>query len=285
MAVYGNTTCPANDLVGAATCLDCIEFILQRCTNATTAFQLCPPELFVEIIKINHLRSRTATAKQPRRLKAYSGGATISPDDEELARREATDIMARVAAFSPDLWADHKQHQPSRASWALAGTLYQAAVTMYCIGSLQSASVLPPRCPVLDARRAACLRLAHAILSAEGGGLLASPSTRRFMLWPLVVMGVEAGAAQEEGEEMEGQSGGGGYGATLKAFVSEQLVKLAGDLGTNVPLTAKGVLDVFWAGYPSLLPVSYGRARWDDCFDRPYVLTAQIAVDTGQLGG
>ncbi|KLU90980.1 hypothetical protein MAPG_09505 [Magnaporthiopsis poae ATCC 64411] len=131
VAVYGNTTCPANDLVGASTCLDCIDFIVQRCTNATTAFQLCPPELFTEIIKINHLRSRAATAKtQPRQIKTCpGGGAAVSPDDDELTR-EATEIMARVAAFSPDLWADRKQHQPSRASWALAGTLYQASVMM-----------------------------------------------------------------------------------------------------------------------------------------------------------
>ncbi|KAL8369694.1 hypothetical protein RB595_000164 [Gaeumannomyces hyphopodioides] len=282
VAVYGNTTCPADDLVGTSTCLDCVEFIPECCANNTTPFVLCPPELFVEIIKINHLRWRAATAKQAQRPEHDPCGAIIKAHDEELTR-SAMEIMAHVAAFSPDLWADHKRHQPSRSSWVLAGRLYQAVVMMYCIGSLQSASVLPHHSPVLDARQAACLRLAHAALSAEQGGLLASPSTRRFMLWPLVVMGVEAGATLDDEGEDDGR--GGSYGATLKAFVSEQLVTLAADLGTNVPLTAKGVLDVFWARFPPSSSPGYGRARWDDCFDRPYALTTQIAVDTGRLRG
>ncbi|EJT82460.1 hypothetical protein GGTG_02433 [Gaeumannomyces tritici R3-111a-1] len=282
VAVYGNTTCPADDLVGTSTCLDCVEFILKRCAENTTPFLLCPPGLFVEIIKINHLRWRAATATQERRAEHKPSGAIMNVHDHGLTG-EAMEIMVRVAAFSPDLWADHKRHQSSRSSWALAGRLYQAVVTIYCISSLRSASVLPHHSHVLDACQAACLRLAHAVLSAEQGGLLASPSTRRFMLWPLVVMGVEAAAARDD--ERDGEDGSGSYGATLRVFVSEQLVKLSADLSTNVPLTAKGVLDVFWAKLPPSLSPEYGRARWDDCFDRPYALTTQIAVDTDRLGG
>lgn len=74
------------------------------------------------------------------------------------------------------------------------------------------------------------------------------------MLWPLVMLGMEA---------VHG-------GAAMRSFVAKELPELSRHIGTYVPLTAKAVLEKFWAS---------GETRWDACFDRPYAFAAQIAVD------
>lgn len=79
-----------------------------------------------------------------------------------------------------------------------------------------------------------------------------------FMLWPMVLLGVEA---------VNG-------GAAMRAFVAEKLAEMSRGVGTHVPLTAKGVLESFWAS---------GETCWDACFDRPYAFTTQIAVDTSRV--
>lgn len=78
------------------------------------------------------------------------------------------------------------------------------------------------------------------------------------MLWPLVVLGVEAVNGDLE----------------MRSFVEKQLPEMSRQVGTSVPLTAKAVIERFWAS---------GETRWDACFDRPYVFVTQIAVDLQQL--
>lgn len=79
------------------------------------------------------------------------------------------------------------------------------------------------------------------------------------MLWPLVVLGVEAADLGR---------------MAIREFVKEQLEGMSRHAGTYVPLTAKSVLERFWAS---------GKTSWDSCFDRPYVFTTQIAVDMSRL--
>jgi hypothetical protein len=62
----------------------------------------------------------------------------------------------------------------------------------------------------------------------------------------------------------------------IRAFVVQALLALAHHSGSCVPLTAKQVLEAFWAS---------GQTGWDACFARPYVFTGQIAVDTRRLYG
>lgn len=95
-------------------------------------------------------------------------------------------------------------------------------------------------------------------LQATLGAALPSPSIRSCMLWPLVVLGV---AAAEES-------------VALQAFVADQLVLLSRHLGTHVPITAKLMLETFWAS---------GQTRWDACFDRPYVFTTFLSLDIHQM--
>lgn len=77
---------------------------------------------------------------------------------------------------------------------------------------------------------------------------LASPKINRFLLWPLVVLGVEAVHSDAE----------------TRGFVVAQLQLLSRDVGTSVPIFAKNVLESFWKS---------GHTRWDACFDRAYAFT------------
>ena len=70
------------------------------------------------------------------------------------------------------------------------------------------------------------------------------PSVRKFMLWPLVVAGVEAAH----------------HSIYEKDWVEEQLALLSKDAGSSSPLKAITVLKAFWIKE---------RGSWDDCFDVP----------------
>ena len=203
-------------------------------------FLICPPPLFSEIIKINHLRAQAA------RFDVYATTAAAH------LTREAYRILSRIDAISLDEWAESKPS--SRDDWLLAGKAYQAAVTLYCISSLQSQSVLPTDSAPLSARRAADARFLETVL----GEALPSPKINRYMLWPLVVLGLEAVRS----------------GPATRRFVGNQLAEMSRFVGTHAPLAAMAVLERFWAS---------GGSRWDECFDRPYAFVIQIAIDMSKM--
>ncbi|KAI2622494.1 fungal-specific transcription factor domain-containing protein [Hypoxylon sp. NC1633] len=236
VAVIGNTTCPASDLAMTSLQLDALEFLLQEYADSLFPFQMCPLPLFAEIIRTNHLRMQ-ATSRDAFKTKNIS--------------KEAYELLERVNDFSPEQWGQSKPS--SKEDWMLIGSVYQAAVTLYCILSFQSLSILP----TTPALRGCCATHAHRlhILLNEG---LSSPKTKRSLLWPLVVLGVEA--VHES--------------AAMRAFVSRRLSDLGHDAGIYAPLTAKHVLETFWGS---------DEVHWDACFDRPYAFTTQIAVDTSGL--
>ena len=216
-----------------------LDTILELSSTALTPFQMCPPPLFAEIIRINHIRLQA--------VKHVSQASKV-----EALSHEAYDILSRIQDFSSEQWANSKPR--SKQDWTVVGDVYQTAVTLYCVSSLQSLSVLPTT-PSLKAECAAHAQLLHSSLTLA----VARPRIKRFTLWPLVVLGVEA--AQQ------------GRGA-MRDFVAGQLPILSRDAGTHVPLTAKGVLERFWAS---------GETGWDSCFDQPYAFVMQIAVDTSGI--
>lgn len=218
--------------------LEALDFMLKQFSSAVTPFQLCPLPLFGEMIRINHLRKRAAT------------------DDAAAAEsfeNEAFEILERINGFSPQQWAEAKSSSTPKADWLLVGCVYHAAVALYCVLSLQSLSVLPSTQTLRDF----CTTRAHQLhlLLSEG---LSSPRFQRFMVWPLVLLGVEAVHGSAE----------------MRAFVAEKLPLISRHVGIHVPLAAKRVLESFWAS---------GVTSWDACFDKPYVFTTQIAVDTSRL--
>jgi hypothetical protein len=245
VAVIGNTTCHATDILMAPAHLGALEAIMALSDTTITSFQMCPPSLFAEIIRINYLRMQAT--------EYHSQGL----DPQELAP-EAHSILERIHLFSPEHWADTKPR--SREDWSLMGTIYQTSVALYCVSSLQSLSVLPTS-PSLREECASHAALLHQLLTQA----VTSPRIQRFTLWPLVVLGVEATRGQHEG---------GGDAAAMRDFVAAQLPVLSRHVGTYVPLTALHALERFWAS---------GQTAWDAAFDRPYAFFTQLAVDTSRI--
>ncbi|KAK1242895.1 hypothetical protein MKX08_005707 [Trichoderma sp. CBMAI-0020] len=235
-AVIGDTTCPASDLFMENLHVEALSFLLEKYSIMASQIHLCPIQLFPEIFKINHLRMQ---------------GARPDLFDAKALQEVAYEILERIDSFSPQKLAESKQS--CHEDWIVVGRAYQAAVALYCILSLQGLSVLPQS----SALRRQCAENGESlqVLLKEA---LASKRLKRFMVWPLVVLGVEA---------VHG-------GDAMRTFVANQLTELSHDAGTYVPLTAKRALEEFW---------SSGKTRWDDCFDRPYIFTLQIAVDTSRL--
>ncbi|KAI1808218.1 fungal-specific transcription factor domain-containing protein [Daldinia bambusicola] len=235
LVVMGNTTCPASDILTIGSEPDTADFLLKQFREEMSPYHMYPLPLFSDIISVNHLRM---CAMQ-----------RTNVTTEELSQ-EANRILQHVQDFSPEQWADSKR---SPEDWVLIGRIHQAAVVIYLILSLQSVSILPMTSG-LSAYCATQGKLLQALISTG----LSSPKTERFMVWPLIVLGVYA---------VHGD-------LAMRAFVIQQLPNLSCNLGTFVPLTAKQVLESFWDS---------GESRWDVCFSKPYIFTMQIAVDTGKL--
>ncbi|KAK0731899.1 putative C6 finger domain protein [Lasiosphaeris hirsuta] len=236
ISVIGNTTCPASDLVMADLHLADLDIILNHYSGEFLPFQMCPPPLFGDIIRINHLRMR-ARAFEATEARGLS--------------QEALEVLERIRDYSPREWAESKVW--STEDWLLVGEIYRATTALYCILSLQSVSLLP-QSPSLSAQ---CTRYGQDLYTLLSQGL-PSPKTKRFMIWPLVVLGVEA---------VRG-------GATVRAFVARELPEIGRHVGTHVPLTAKRVLQRFWTS---------DATSWDACFDRPFAFATQISVDVSEI--
>lgn len=186
---------------------------------------LCPPYLFLGIIKVNHLRLHS----------------TRAPIDEST-QSAALALLEHIGAFAPETWAE--SNVSARDEWALLGYIYQSAVALYCILSLQSISIFQST-RLLDATRVSH----HSRLLQHPQKAVVDPILKKCMTWPLVVAGM------------------GAIDADLKTrhFVDGQLFKMSRDLGTPVPLAARAMFKRFWAS---------GKTNWDDCFDRPYAFVS-----------
>lgn len=242
ISVISNTTCPVSDLVATDWHLEKSNLVLEQYGSNVGIFQLCPPALFTNIIELSDLRLQAT--KQQQQLLSFTGAESNLSD-------QGYDILNRIHNVSLDHWA---QSKPSlQEDWILVGTIYQCSVALYCILSLQSLSVFP----ITPELRALCEAHGRTLRSHLIRGL-ASPKISRFLLWPLVVLGVEAVHGDAE----------------TRGFVIAQLQLLSRDVGTSVPIIAKNVLESFWES---------GDTRWDACFDRAYAFTTQIAVDNSRI--
>ncbi|KAF3492420.1 C6 zinc finger domain-containing protein [Arthroderma uncinatum] len=229
--VIGNTTSSSSDLAIASPHCDELKYVLGQTGCAISPFQMCPPLLFVEVLKINRLRMRAVKHE---------------PNQAEALQQEGYKVLDCIYNFSPEEWGETMPS--SREDWKLLGNVYQLAVTVYCISSLQSLSVLP----LAPSLRAQCISHGQLLRVLLEKALL-SPRLKRFMTWPLVVLGVEVV-----------------HGVAMQLFVKKQLVEMSSHIGSYGPLMAKAVLERFWYS---------GETNWDACFDRPYLFTTQVSVD------
>ncbi|KAH3920020.1 hypothetical protein HBH56_021740 [Parastagonospora nodorum] len=131
-------------------------------------YTLCPPTIYLTIIRINHLRAETSS---------------LFPNASHFLT--AHDLLSLIESFSPEDWA---QPGPHFDEWMLIGRTYQSAAALYCTMALQSLTILPSTLEM------------NAMRSVHGTQLLANlhqaPKTPRltcFVMWPLTIAGVEAG--------------------------------------------------------------------------------------------
>lgn len=191
------------------------------------AVMLCPSSLFLEIIRINELRAQASRFDNP-----MPSGLKI----------RANETVQRVLEFEPEDWA-HTQTstigERGAALWLLLGRIYQSAVALYAIASLQSLSVLGSS-PYYELTLSehldnlvTCLRRA-----------LKTPQIKLWMTWPLVVAGLVVRGSED-----------------VRRFVRTELGKLSRIVGSPLPLLARNALDRFWAR---------GGMGWDGCFESAF---------------
>ena len=205
----------------------CEEAIEDMATFYSVIFPylLCPPELFFELIRINYLRSKVSAS-------------LILGEIDPRYTLEAEELLARLEAFKPQDWAQPGKHYEE---WLLIGTMYQDALAIYCIISMQALAVFPNAVAMNARRRSHGDRLLESLRAA-----LDYPRVRRFFVWPIVVAGVEA-AYRGEG---------------TRVWIERLLIDTARYIGTYSPLTAASVLRKYW---------DKKQWGWDECFDRPYI--------------
>lgn len=180
----------------------------------------CPTPLFLEMVRINNLRVEIARGLV----------------DKETARHDAEDIIMRIEAFHPDdavPFYEKKEHND------FISFMFQSAMAIYCISSLQGLGGLP------RTHRLAAIKAAH----SDRLFFLLSETRKDEVLkksvgWPLMVAGFEAGARVDK-----------------RQFLRELIVEQSKDIGTPLPLYAIKALRKFWDGEST---------DWDVCFDQPY---------------
>ena len=102
--------------------------------------------------------------------------------------------------------------------------------------SLQNLSVLPKSTQLQDMRSAHASRLFPLLWKVS-----ANPLTKRCVMWPTVVAGMEAVHSSQ----------------AIRSSIENQLFEMSGDMGTFTPLAARSLLRRFWDS---------GKTGWDDCF-------------------
>ncbi|THC87327.1 hypothetical protein EYZ11_013228 [Aspergillus tanneri] len=239
LAVTADTSSPASDLLIETLPIEELYLLLGKYGGNGYAFQMCPTPLFVEIAKINHLRARASKA-----------GIIGDLDLQE----EACEILRRVYDFSPVEWT--KANGPLEEAKIFFFNILQKAVALYCMSSLQNLCLFPQGSPLSNSRYTE-RELLYGLLS-QAFGPLSSLGLKGYLLWPTMVLGVEA---------VDG-------GAVMRFFVQRSLIELSVSRGTYSPLAAKEVLESFWAS---------DKTGWDACFDQPYMFTTVLTVNRGQM--
>ncbi|ORY63268.1 fungal-specific transcription factor domain-containing protein [Pseudomassariella vexata] len=160
IGVIGNTTSPMSNQVPHMHLIDLITKLYGEVHYPTFP---CPPSLFLDIIRINHLRS---------------WGSVELPAEPTAA---ALDLLQHINSFSPEKWAE--SNLSYQEEWLLIGRIYQSAVALYCIATL-------PITPDAQTKgiRASCSRRLSQLLEK----CVSCSMTKRYVLWPIIVAGFDA---------------------------------------------------------------------------------------------
>ncbi|KAJ5223546.1 hypothetical protein N7468_008088 [Penicillium chermesinum] len=130
LVITGDTSSLASKLLVETLPVEELEFLILKHGGVGLAFRMCPPPLLVEVLRINHLRSRASRS---------------TPDATESLQTEAFAILGRLDGFSADEWVE--SHDTLDGEFKNVAHMYQAAISLYGISSLQDCGILQASCP------------------------------------------------------------------------------------------------------------------------------------------
>lgn len=255
IATMANTTSPADDQIHGFMDWSTPEI----CTVYTTTMYSempCPTHLFLDIIRINRLRTQ----------------ATAGVSYKDVIYSHARDIFASIESFSPENWTE-PYSVPEKPEMTLVANIFKTAVALYGILSLpppppppppRSRSLPPPTSttgvsvPVVSDGAWPQHPKPPTMLSCEKSRLAFRQKLMRevceatenkaikiYLAWPLAVLG----AALFDGS------------ASDRTTVEQCLLKIRVPPQTYCgPTTSLTKLRAFWTS---------GKRGWEDCFDEP----------------
>ncbi|KAK1473045.1 C6 zinc finger domain-containing protein [Colletotrichum cuscutae] len=221
-----NSTSPAYDQVSPLVNFEMRGLTQEIYETGYYPFLPCPVQLFIDIICVNRLRY---LATQPE-----------SSDTLGSLQTEAEDLLERIIDFSPETWSAAKTE--SQEQFLTMAQVYQSAVVVFAIASLQSVCVIPASAGWRAVKTIHGSKLMALLEKAAGSQVL-----RSCVMWPMIVAGFEAKTGT----------------AAVRSFVAKRLADESVHLGAYLPLATKDILEKFW---------SSGKKDWDECFDTPYAL-------------
>lgn len=190
------------------------------------SYCLCPFPLFESIAFINRLRFQLV-----HRITNTTAG-------QDAAKA----VFLRIESFSTSDWA--ASHTGFVEILDLAANIYQCAVMLYCMLSLEQA--LASTVPLVKLHRIYGDRLLR-LLSRALSESSPVPRVHYFIVWPVAVAGVEAARR----------------GPGTQSLVDAYLTRMSRQAGTCSAFVTQTALRDFWAS---------GRTGWDECFCKPYAL-------------
>jgi hypothetical protein len=208
IATFSNCLGPASHQISITEPLEQHIEEVEKVYRLIFPYILCPPALFIEIIRINRLRQEVK----------------ISPlADPYQYTLDAYSILARVEAFVPEDWAQSSEQQDD---WKLIGSIYQSAVSLYCAMSFQALAALPITTEMNTMRTIHGEQLLEILKSSVHLRQL-----KKFSLFPLCVLGVESGYHDQP---------------STRIWIERLLEDHSRFLGTSSPLKALAVLRRYW---------------------------------------
>ncbi|EFQ34907.1 hypothetical protein CGRA01v4_04170 [Colletotrichum graminicola] len=222
--ITANTTSPPFDQVVICPHEELMDLVKELYPLGLHPYVPFPMPLFMDVIRINHLRLQTSTGLM----------------SKETARVAAYETINRIESFDPEACGGFYENKELDN---MVEFMFQSAVAIFCISSMQSLGILPSTHHLAVVRTAHSNRLYSLLQKAEKHEVL-----KKSIQWPLIVAGVEAGARVDK-----------------RRFVGEVFVGQGKDMGSPLSLYAKGVMRRFW---------DKDDTNWDTCFDQPYALVS-----------
>ncbi|KAI4612842.1 hypothetical protein J4E80_006897 [Alternaria sp. BMP 0032] len=175
-----------------------------------------------KIIRINRLRQELSLSP------------IVDPDQYAQV---AQSILSRIESFVPREWAQSREQEDD---WQLIASIWQSAIALYCIMSLQAVDIIPSNTEMDRMRMRHRDRLLKDLKASTPLKQLKKIST-----FPLCVLGVEAGYHVQQSTQI---------------WIERHLEDHARFLGSNSPLKAREVLRRYWRRK---------KPGWNECFDEP----------------